>query len=179
MKINVLIPTKEIQKRVAELGKEITEYYKNKVSEKKPLVIIIVQKGASIFGADLVRKIKLPLDLRFIRVVSYRGKTMPQSDPEIFDKIKSGIENDHVLVVEDILDTGKTLAFIKSYLNNLQPLSLNFVVLLIKKMKRMAKIPRVRFKAFAISNKFVVGYGLDYNEIYRNLPYVGIIENYE
>ncbi len=177
--IKILISSRQIQKRVDELGNEITKYYKNKVSEKKPLVIIIVQKGASIFGADLVRKIKLPLDLRFIRVVSYRGKTMPQSDPEIFDKIKSGIENDHVLVIEDILDTGKTLTFIEDYLNDLRPASLNFAVLLIKKMKRVAKIPRVRFKAFAISNKFVIGYGLDYNEIYRNLPYVGVIENYE
>ena len=177
--IKILISSRQIQKRVDELGNEITKYYKNKVSEKKPLVIIIVQKGASIFGADLVRTIKLPLDLRFIRVVSYRGKTMPQSDPEIFDKIKSGIENDHVLVIEDILDTGKTLTFIEDYLNDLRPASLNFAVLLIKKMKRMAKIPRVRFKAFTISNKFVVGYGLDYNEIYRNLPYVGVIENYE
>lgn len=177
MKIRVLISQNQIQKRVSELGKQITEYYKNKVSENKPLVIVIVQKGASIFGADLVRKIKLPLDLRFIRVVSYRGKTMPQSDPEIFDKIKSGIENDHVLVVEDILDTGKTLAFIKSYLNNLQPLSLNFTVLLVKTIKRAVKTPRIKFKAFNVPNKFVIGYGLDYKEIYRNLSYIGVVKD--
>jgi len=176
--IKILISSRQIQKRVTELGQNITDYYKNKVSEKKPLVIIVVQKGASIFGADLVRKINLPLDLRFIRVVSYRGKTMPQGDPEIFDKIKSGIENDHVLVVEDILDTGKTLSFINNYLNAFRPASLNFAILLIKNIKRAVKVPQVKFKAFAVSNKFVVGYGLDYNEIYRNLPYVGSIENY-
>lgn len=175
--IKILISAKQIQKRVSELGKQITNFYKNKVSEESPLVIIIVQKGASIFGADLVRKIKLPLDLRFIRVVSYRGKTMPQSDPEIFDKIRSGIESDHVLVVEDILDTGKTLFFIKSYLSKLRPMSLSFAVLLVKNVKRTIRPPRVKFKAFNVPNKFVIGYGLDYNEIYRNLPYVGIVND--
>lgn len=174
--IKTLIPASLIQKRVSELGGEITKYYKNKVSEKKPLIIIIIQKGASIFAADLVRKIKLPIDLRFMRVVSYRGKTEPQSDPEIFDKIKSGIKNDHTLVVEDILDSGKTLAFVKDYLEKLQPKSLNFTVLLIKKMKRATKVPRIRFRAFDVPNEFIIGYGLDYNEIYRNLPYIGIIK---
>ncbi len=177
MKISILISAKQIQKRVSELGREITNFYKNKVSEGKPLIIIIIQKGASIFGADLVRKIKLPLDLRFIRVMSYKGKTKPQGDPEIFDKIKSGIKDDHVLVVEDILDTGKTLAFVKDCLNKLKPESLNFTVLLVKKIKRQVKTPRIKFKAFAIPNKFVIGYGLDYNEIYRNLPYVGIVKD--
>ncbi len=177
IKIKTLITAEQIQKRVSELGKEITNHYKNKVSEKKPLVVIIVQKGASIFGADLVRKIKLPLDLRFMRVVSYKGKTRPQSDPEIFDEIKSGIEGDNVLIVEDILDTGKTLVFIKNYLTKLQPKSLDVVVLLAKRIKRKVKTPRIKFKGFNIPNKFVVGYGLDFNEIYRNLPYIGIIEN--
>lgn len=175
--IKTLITAKQIQKRVSELGKEITNYYKNKVSEKKPLVVIIVQKGASIFGADLVRKIKLPSDLRFMRVVSYKGETKPQSDPEIFDEIKSGIKGDNVLVVEDTLETGKTLAFINNYLTKLQPKSLNFAVLLIKKIKRQAKVPRVRFVGFYRSSKFVVGYGFDFNEIHRNLPYIGVIED--
>lgn len=175
-KIKILISANQIQKKVSELAREITKYYKDKASEEKPLVVIIVQKGASIFAADLVRKIKLPLDLRFMRVVSYKGKTEPQSDPEIFDKIKSGIKGDYVLVVEDVLDSGKTLAFIKDYLTKLQPRSLNFTVLLVKKMKRAIKIPRVRFKAFDIPDKFVIGYGFDYNEIYRNLPYIGIMK---
>lgn len=174
--IEILISSSQIQKRVSELGKEITDYYRDKVFEKRPLIVIIVQKGASIFGADLVRKIKLPLDLRFMRVVSYRGEVKPQSDPEIFDKIKSGIKNDHVLVIEDVLDTGKTLAFIKNYLTELRPKSLNFAVLLMKKVKREVKVPRVRFKVFNIPNKFVIGYGLDYKEICRNLPYIGILK---
>lgn len=176
LKIKVLISANQIQRRVSELAKEITKYYKAQVSEEKPLVVIIVQKGASIFGADLVRKIKLPLDLRFMRVVSYRGMTKPQGDPEIFDEIKSGIEGDHVLVIEDILDTGKTLFFINDYLTKLYPESLNFAVLLVKKVKRKVKTPKIRFKAFNIPNKFVIGYGLDYNEIYRNLPYIGTID---
>ncbi len=177
IKIKTLITAEQIQKRVSELGKEITNYYGNKVSEKKPLVIIIVQKGASIFGSDLVRKIKLPSDLRFMRVVSYKGETRPQSDPEIFDEIKSGIKGDNVLVVEDILDTGKTLVFIEDYLTKLQPMSLNFATLLVKKIKRKTKAPRIKFMGFHIPNKFVVGYGLDFNEIYRNLPYIGVMEN--
>lgn len=172
--IKVLISTKQIQKRVSELGKEITNFYKNKVSEKKPLVVVIVQKGASIFGADLIRKINLPLDLRFMRVVSYRGKTKPQSDPEIFDEIKSGIENDHVLVIEDILDSGKTLVFVQDYLTKLQPKSLNFAVLLVK--PRAIAVPQIKFKAFDIPDEFVIGYGLDYKELYRNLPYIEIIK---
>lgn len=175
-KIETLISASRIQKRVTELGKEITDYYGSGVSEKRPLIVIIVQKGASIFGADLVRKIELPLDLRFMRVVSYKGETKSQSDPEIFDKIKSGIEGDDVLVIEDILDTGRTLRFIKNYLAALQPKSLNFAILLVKKVTREVEIPRVRFRGFDIPNKFVIGYGLDYKEIYRNLPYVGIIK---
>lgn len=176
-KIKILISADQIQKKVSDLAKEITQYYKHKASEKKPLVVIIVQKGASIFAADLVRKIKLPLDLRFMRVVSYKGKTTPQSDPEIFDKIKSGIVGDHVLVVEDILDTGKTLVFVKNHLTKLEPKSLNFVVLLVKKIKREFKVPRIRFGGFDIPDKFVVGYGLDYNELYRNLPHIGTIKD--
>ena len=175
-KIKPLISENQIQKSVSELGKKITIFYKNKVSEQKPLVVIIIQKGAVIFAADLVRKINLPVDLRFIRVSSYQGKTVPQGDPEIFDKIKSGIKGDHVLVVEDILDTGKTLAFINNYLIKLQPKSLNFTILLIKKMQRKIGLPLIKFKAFDVEDKFVVGYGLDYNEIYRNLPYIGTIE---
>lgn len=176
-RIKILISAAHIQKKISELGRDITNYYKNKASDKKPLVVIVVQKGASIFAADLVRKIKLPLDLRFMRVVSYKGKTTPQSDPEIFDKIKSGIAGDHVLVVEDILDTGKTLVFVKNHLTKLEPKSLNFVVLLVKKIKREVRVPQIRFKGFDISDKFIVGYGLDYNEICRNLPYIGTIEN--
>ena len=175
--IKTLITAKQIQKRVSELGKEITDYYKDKVSEKKPLVVIIVQKGASIFGADLVRKIKLSSDLRFMRVVSYKGETKPRSDPEIFDEIKSGIEGDHVLVVEDILDTGKTLVFVNDYLTKLQPMSLNFTVLLVKRIKKKIKTPQIKFKGFGIPNKFVIGYGLDFNEIHRNLPYIGVVED--
>lgn len=176
-KTKILISANEIQGQVSKLGKEITKYYKNKVSEKRPLIIIIVQKGASIFGADLVRRIKLPLDLRFMRVVSYRGETSPRGDPEIFDKIKSGIKGDHVLVVEDIFDTGKTLVFVKNYLDKLRPKSLNFAVLLVKKIKRTIRAPRIRFKAFNIPDKFVIGYGLDYNEIYRNLPHIITIKD--
>jgi len=176
-KIKILIPANQLQNRVSKLGREITNYYENKVSEDKPLVVIFVQKGASIFGADLVRSIDLPLDLRFMRVVSYKGKTEPQSDPEIFDEIKSGIENDHVLVIEDVLDSGKTLAFIKDYLIRLKPESLNFAILLIKKTKKKVKVPQIRFKAFEVPNKFIVGYGLDYKEIYRNLPYIGALED--
>lgn len=176
-KIKILIPLSQIQKRLSELGEDITDYYKTKVSEKKPLVVIIIQKGASIFGADLIREIKLPLDLRFMRVVSYKGMTRPQGDPEIFDEIRSGIEGDYVLVVEDILDSGKTLVFVKEYLTELRPKSLNFTVLLLKRAKRKVKAPRIRFKAFDIPNKFVIGYGLDHNELYRNLPYIGTIED--
>jgi len=176
-KIKILFTDKQIQQKVAKLGREITNYYKNKVSQKKPLVVIVVQKGASIFSADLFREIKLPAELRFMRVVSYRGKTKPQNDPEIFDKVVSGIKDDHVLVVEDILDTGKTLVFIEDYLNKLQPKSLNFVIMLMKKTKRTIKTPQIKFKAFEVSDKFFVGCGLDYNELYRNLPYIGIIEN--
>ena len=174
--MKTLITANQIRKRISQLGKEINNFYKNKVSKEMPLIVIIIQKGAFMFGADLIRQINLPLDLRFIRISSYRGKTKPQGDPEIFDQIKSGIKNDHVLVVEDVLDTGKTLAFVKTYLSKFKPRSLNFAVLLVKKMTRAVKVPIVKFRAFNIPNKFVVGYGLDYNEIYRNLPHVVTIE---
>ncbi len=174
--IKILVSAAKIQKKVIKLGKDITGFYKNKVSEEKPLKVIIIQKGAIIFGADLVREINLPLDLRFMRIRSYLGKTKPQHSPELLDKIQSGIKDNHVLVVEDILDTGNTLFFVKNYLSKFKPRSLNFAVLVVKKMKRKVNIPQVKFKGFDIPNKFVIGYGLDYNEIYRNLPYIGLLD---
>ncbi len=174
--IKVLIPASRIKKQVSKLGKEISNFYKNKVSKEKPLIVIIIQKGAFMFGADLVRQINLPVDLRFIRIASYKGEIKPQGDPEIFDKIKSGIKNEHILVIEDILDTGKTLVFINNHLKKLRPQSLNYAVLLTKIAKRHVECPKVKFRAFNVPNKFVVGYGLDFNEIYRNLPYVAILE---
>ncbi len=176
-KIKVLISADEIKEKVSDLGRKITKYYSDKVSENKPLVVVIIQKGASLFGADLVRNINLPLDMRFMRVSSYQGKKISQKNPEIFDEIKFEIKNNHVLVVEDVLDSGKTLAFIKNYLIKFQPQSLNFAVLLIKNINRKIKVPKIKFKAFSISDKFVVGYGLDYNDLYRNLPFIGLIQD--
>lgn len=165
--IKELISETTIKNRVIELGKILTEEYKN-----KDLVIIAIMNGSLIFSADIIREIKLPLIYDVFGAASYINKTST-GQLAIRTNLKNQIKNKHVLLIDDILDTGFTLKFIKEYMQEQQPLSIKTCVLLNKNIPN--KISQPDYKAFDIENEFVVGYGLDFNEQYRNLPYIGVI----
>ncbi len=166
----VLIDEKTLQKRVAELGEQITNDYQG-----KDLLIIGIFKGAVPFLADLIRQIKIPLKYDFMAVSSYGAGTRSSGAVRILKDLDTSVEEQHVLIVEDIVDSGLTLNYLKENLMRRHPLSLRIVTLLDKPERREANV-QPDYNGFVIPNEFVVGYGLDFNEMYRNLPYVGILK---
>jgi hypoxanthine phosphoribosyltransferase len=166
----ILYDEPTIAARVAELGRQITTDY----AGESPVIICIL-RGASVFMADLIRAIDLPLQIDFMSVSSYGDSTVSSGVVKIRKDVDIDIAGRHVIVVEDILDTGRSLRYILDYLNRHQPASLKTCILLDKPEAHLADIP-VDYLGFAIPNAFVVGYGLDYAEVYRNLPYIGILK---
>lgn len=164
--MQVLIKKHVIQNRVDQLARDINKEY-----EKKDLIMICVLKGAFMFFADLVRLINFPVKVDFITLSSYEGKEST-GIITIKEPLKTPIKGKHVLIVEDIIDTGKSLSKLQEVLLPQNPASLKICVLLDKKIKREIDIP-VQYTGFTIPDKFVVGYGLDFNEEFRNLPFVG------
>ena len=168
-KVKVLYESETLQKRIAEMAKEIDEDYKGKT-----ITVISVLKGAVFFTVDLVTKMKTPIELEVMQVSSYEGTESTQKI-----NIKKDLDNDisgkDVLIVEDIIDTGHTLKYLKEYLMSKNPKSLKLAVLADKKERREVDV-EIDYTGFVIPNKFVIGYGFDYNEIGRNLPYIGYIE---
>jgi hypoxanthine phosphoribosyltransferase len=165
-----LISEEELEKRVAELGRQITEDY-----EGKDVLVIGIFKGAVPFLADLIRNIKIPLRYDFMAVSSYGSSTKSSGAVRILKDLDTSVEDKHVLIVEDIVDTGLTLKYLKENLARRHPLSLKIVTLLDKPERREVEV-YPDYNGFVIPNEFVVGYGLDYNELYRNLPYVGVLK---
>lgn len=165
-----LLDETTLQTRIAELGKEIREVY----GEDTPITCIGVLKGSIIFLSDLVRTIDGPVELEFLGVSSYRG-TESTGEVRITHDLHNSIAGKHVLVVEDIVDTGLTLSYLREMLEVREPASLRVVALLDKPSRRTSPV-QVEFTGFEIPDAFVVGYGLDLNERYRNLPYVGIYQ---
>jgi hypoxanthine phosphoribosyltransferase len=167
----VLITEEQIQAKVRELGEILTEEYK----DKNPVVVGVL-KGVVVFYADMIRHIKVPCEMDFMCVSSYQG-TNSTGRTMISKDLNNDIHGRHVLILEDIFDTGNSLEFICNHLKNKEPASLKICTLLDKPERRK---PGVQVKCdwvgFTIPNEFVVGYGLDYNEHYRNLPYVGILK---
>jgi hypoxanthine phosphoribosyltransferase len=164
-----LFSVEEIQKKVKELAGEISKEYAG-----KEVVAVAILKGAFMFFSDLVRYIKIPITVDFITCSSYvknktTGKVKIESD------LKSDIRGKHVLLVEDIADTGVTLNFLREHLLQREPASLKICALLDKKERRIAQVP-IDFKGFTIPNEFVVGYGLDYENKFRNLPYIAVFK---
>jgi len=168
-KLIILIESSEISKKVHDLGQQITEDYKD-----KNLVIIGILKGSFIFLADLVRSIEIRTEIDFIRVSSY-GKGINPGDIELITELQTPIKNRDVLLVEDLLDTGATLEFIKKYILSKQPASLKICALMNKKKTRETAID-VDYVGFEIDDKFVIGYGTDFAEEGRNLPDIYVIE---
>ena len=166
----ILIEEKELQDKVAELGAKITQDYKG-----KDLLIICVLKGAVVFLGDLVRKIDLPLDMDFMAVSSYGANTKSSGVVRILKDLDENIEGKHVLIVEDIIDSGLTLAYLIENLKSRGPETVEICTILDKKERRTIDLD-IKYIGFQVPDEFVVGYGLDYAEKYRNLPYVAILK---
>lgn len=166
----ILISEEKIKGKVAEIGKQIGRDYKG-----KKLFIIAVLKGSSLFMSDLVRKIDLPLSFDFMAVSSYGASTSSSGVVRIMKDLEVSIEGKDVLIVEDIIDSGLTLSYLIENLKSRNPASLKIATLLNKPERRKVEV-KVDYCGFDIPDKFVVGYGLDYDEKYRNLPFIGILK---
>jgi hypoxanthine phosphoribosyltransferase len=167
--MRVLISTEEIQARVAELAKQIGPEYRD-----RPLTIVGVLTGSLMFTADLVRRLDVPLRIGFIQASSYRGKTVKPGELHLGAEILSDVRGRHVLLLDDILDTGQTLKHLVKHLIEQGALSVRVGVLLRKKGRQVHPV-HVDFVGFEIPDEFVVGYGLDYNDEHRQLPYVAVL----
>lgn len=165
-----ILSTEDIQRRIAELGDDISRDYGD-----EPILLIAVLRGAALFVADLARQISSPVELDFMAVSSYGSSTKSSGVVRILKDLDEGIEGRHVLVVEDILDTGLTLKYLLKNLASRSPKSLEVCTLLSKEGKQRVPIS-CKYVGFSIPDEFVVGYGLDYAERYRNLPYIGILK---
>ncbi|MGE9296914.1 MAG: hypoxanthine phosphoribosyltransferase [Puniceicoccales bacterium] len=168
----ILVTEDSLQRRIAELGREITDAYLEQGIEE--IVVIAVTNGAIVFVADLIRHINLHVRFDTIRVSSYKDDTSPVTDPEIIDNIRINLQGEHVVLVDDILDTGGTLKKLVATLKKLRPADLRTCVLLDKEGRR-TKTYGADYSGFTIPEAFVVGYGLDFAERYRNLPCIGVL----
>lgn len=167
-KIHTLIGPKKLQNRIKELAQEINKYYK-----KKPLIVIGVLKGSFIFMADLIRHLKMPVTCDFLRVRSYDAQGKPGLLRLEFD-LTQPIQQQHILVIEDIIDTGASIEFIREHLLSKKPASLRVCSLLQRKFNQHQGID---YTGFFINNAYVVGYGMDLDGRYRELNYIGYLKN--
>jgi hypoxanthine phosphoribosyltransferase len=168
--IEVLIDRDVLQRRIEELGEEISADYAG-----RDLLLIGVLKGAVFFMADLMRNLTIPCEIDFMAISSYGDSTDSSGVVRILKDLDINIEGRDVLIVEDIIDSGLTLSYLMRNLEARKPASLEICSLLTKPERREADVP-VRYIGFEIPNRFVIGYGLDFAERYRNLPYVGVLD---
>lgn len=167
----ILIPSDTLQARIYELGAQISRDY----GDNRPLLVCVL-KGGVMFLSDLSRAMSIPHEMDFMAISSYSGKRTETSGVvRIIMDLNSNIEGRHVLIVEDIIDTGNTLHYMVDMLNARNPASLKICTLLNKAERREKEI-HVDYIGFDIPNEFVVGYGLDFDELYRNLPYIGVLK---
>lgn len=169
----VLISEEEIAKKLEEIGAQITEDYRG-----KDLLIVCVLKGAFIVMADLARHIHLPVEFDFMAVSSYGAATKTSGVVRILKDLDQEITGRHVLIIEDIIDSGLTLNYLLKSLQVRRPASIEVATLLLK--EGIQRVPiHVKYVAFSIGPEFVVGYGLDYEQKYRNLPYIGVLDEHD
>jgi hypoxanthine phosphoribosyltransferase len=167
----ILVSEQQIKERIAQLGEELTKEY----AGKNPVVIGVL-KGVAIFYADMIRQIKVPCQMDFMCISSYKGNKSSGNTNVRLD-LAADIRDRHVLILEDIFDTGVSLSYLVSYLQMKQPASVKICTLLDKPKGRKPGITlKADYVGFEIPDAFVVGYGLDFNEKYRNLPYVGVLK---
>ena len=168
--INVLISEEEVDKKIKELGAQISKDY-----EGQELHLICVLKGGIFATCELAKNITVPLSMDFMSVSSYGDETVSSGRVKIVKDLDNSIEGKNVLIVEDIIDSGNTLKYLLELLNSRKPNSIKICTLLDKPERRVTDV-KVDYVGFQIPDKFVVGYGLDYIQKYRNLPYIGVIE---
>jgi len=166
----VLFSQDTIQQRVAEIGRQISEDYAG-----KQLVVIGVLTGSVLFLSDLIRHIHVPMELDFVSMSSYGTATTTSGEVRLLKDLGHPIQGKHVVIAEDIIDTGLTLRYLLETIHARQPASVATCVLLDKPSRRVVEVD-VQYRGFEIEDKFVVGYGLDYAGLYRNLPYIGIMK---
>ncbi len=167
--VEVLIDEKSLQLRVAELGAQMAKDYAG-----LELTLIAIMKGSVFFATDLARAINLPLRLELMGCASYHGGTETTGEVRITHDLTKPLAQRHVVIIEDIIDTGLTMRFLLENLAARHPASLKVCTLLEKPARAKVSVP-IDYKGFTIEDKFVVGYGLDFDEVYRNLPFVGVM----
>jgi len=168
--IRVLIPEEEVDKRIKEIGEQISRDYAG-----KEVHLVCVLKGGSFFLCELAKRITVPVSLDFMSVSSYGSDTTSSGVVKIVKDLDEPIKGKDVIVVEDIIDSGRTLSYLLEMMKDRQPASLHLCTLLDKPDRRVVDV-KVDYTGFQIPDEFVVGYGLDYAQKYRNLPYIGVVE---
>lgn len=165
-----LISADRIAKRVAEMGRAISEVYGD---IDTPLVLVVILKGATVFSADLLRSLSIPAELEFVSAASYGSGTSP-GKLRLAHMVEGPLVGRHVLLIEDIIDSGRTVGAIAKHLRRLKPASLRLAALLDRPARREVEV-KIDFTGFVIPDKFVIGYGLDYAGLYRELPGIYIL----
>jgi hypoxanthine phosphoribosyltransferase len=168
---DVLIAQEVIQRRVAEMGKEVAAAYEGSL----PLLVGVL-KGCALFMADLLRHIDIPLEMDYMAVAGYGDNRQPRGAVRITKDLDSIIEGRDVLVIEGLVDTGMTVGYLMRNLEARQPRSLRLCTFLDKRARRIVNVP-IAFRGFEVPDRFVVGYGLDFRQLYRNLPYIGALRD--
>ena len=168
--IRELISEEDVAKKIAEMGAQISKDY-----EGESVYLLCILKGGVFFTTELAKHITVPVNIDFMSVSSYGGETTSSGIVRIVKDLDTPIEGKNVLIAEDIIDTGRTLAYLMEHLKQRKPKSLKLCTLLDKPDRRVSDV-KVDYTGFEIPDEFVVGYGLDYDQRYRNLPYVGVIE---
>ena len=169
--ISVLITEEEISKRVAEIGAEITKKFQG-----ESVYVVCILRGSLFFTTELAKNIDLPMEIDFMTVSSYGAETVSSGVVNVKQDLSRSIEGENVIVVEDIIDTGNTLSRLLQLLKSRNPKSITLCTLLDKPARRVVQDVKVDYTGFEIPDKFVVGYGLDWDQKYRNLPFIGHVE---
>ena len=169
-KIRELISAEDVAAKIARMGEQISKDY-----EGESVYLLCILKGGVFFTTELAKHITVPVNIDFMSVSSYGGETVSSGIVRIVKDLDTPIEGKNVLIAEDIIDTGRTLAYLMEHLKQRKPKSLKLCTLLDKPDRRVSDV-KVDYTGFEIPDEFVVGYGLDYDQRYRNLPYVGVVE---
>lgn len=171
--LDIYLSELQIQQRVAELAEEINTVY----ADVPRLILIAVLKGSFMFASDLIKLIKVPCQIEFVRLASYGDGTTSSGSVKPVDLSLPTLSGEHVLIVEDIIDTGLTLHFFMDYLQSLHHTKSLRLAVLLDKTEARQKDVKVDFSGFTVGNQFLVGYGLDFAGYYRNLPFIGVVRD--